>query len=464
MAGNNRAILDDSEVLNEFIRLVLKNFSNIKDENASHLNVECDSCLISDFSIYRYKCLICDDYDLCGSCFEKRQVTKDHKLEHALVRFDQPDVLFGVSYDEDKTNLIKLARIYKNEEHKNIYCNVCKAQPILGLRFKCDTCFNYDMCYDCYINKRESNKHSFEEHPLVVECNSSLLKIETSNIQLLEKLGSGAFGTVHKARLRDINKIVACKIIDLEEKKYDSYFDKETLIKSYKQELKSYKELKGVNIIKMFGYCRSGLKFILVTEFMEKGSLASLLKNEQDISYRRRLQMMVGVASGMARIHERNFIHRDIRPDNILVSKDYTAKIADFGIAKFFKNSMDNSMIGPINYMPPEFYTGNYDKKLDVYTFGLTMVEVFDGEHSKKGLHSVKILREPVVFRKLIYKCLSINPIERPESKKLFNYLTVNEIVCNQFLIKKVPGYITMSSETKNNLFRKINEKMEQKF
>ena len=460
MASN---LHDDSEFLNEFFKLVLNNFSNIKQKNASHLDVECDSCSRSDFSMYRYKCLICDDYDLCGSCFEKRQVTKDHKLEHAMVRFDQPEVLFGVPYDENKTNLIKLSRIYKKEVHKNIYCNVCNTNPILGLRFKCDTCFNYDLCLDCYINKRESNKHSFEKHPLVVECDRSLLKIEATNIELLEKLGSGAFGTVHKARLKDLNKIVACKIIDLEENKYDSFFDKETLIKSYKQELKSYKELKGVNIIKMFGYCRSGLKFLLVTEFMEKGSLASLLKKEQDISYRRRLQMMVGVASGMARIHERNFIHRDIRPDNILVSKDYTAKIADFGIAKMFESSTNNTIIGPRNYMPPEFYSGQYDKKLDVYTFGLTMVEVFDGEHNKKGLLSVKVIKEPKAFKKLIYKCLAIESSERPDAASLLRYLKINEYITNEVAIKKVSGYMVMPVEKKNQVFQLIHGLLEEK-
>ena len=92
----------------------------------------------------------------------------------------------------------------------------------------------------------------------------------------------------------------------------------------------------------MYGYCvqvnpRNKINLMVITEYMSKGSLGDLIKNEPNLSFRRKFEITCDVAAGMARIHEHNFIHRDIRLDNILINSKYRAKIGDMGISKSFR-------------------------------------------------------------------------------------------------------------------------------
>ncbi|CAF1496835.1 unnamed protein product [Rotaria sp. Silwood1] len=87
--------------------------------------------------------------------------------------------------------------------------------------------------------------------------------------------------------------------------------------------------------------------------------------------------MVMNIASGMRKIHEHRMIHRDIRPDNILVNENYVAEIGDMGIARVIDPLNHHTQIGCASYMPPEFYHGTYDQKLDIFTFGLTLNELF---------------------------------------------------------------------------------------
>ena len=195
------------------------------------------------------------------------------------------------------------------------------------------------------------------------------------------------------------------------------------LYKSYTQELNAYTELKGCNILRMFGHCIvkkiDSFDLMIVTEFMDKGNLNSLLEKEPDLTYKRRLNIVCDISAGMARIHEHQFIHRDIRPDNILVDKYYTAKIGDMGISKFiptYRN--ENTLIGCLQFMPPEFYAGNYDQKLDVFTFGLTLNIIFNGRHSEiERQKNYRIIRQADVFREYINVFINPDPAERPNSK-----------------------------------------------
>ncbi|CAF5126744.1 unnamed protein product [Rotaria sp. Silwood1] len=94
--------------------------------------------------------------------------------------------------------------------------------------------------------------------------------------------------------------------------------------------------------------------------------------------------MVMNIASGMRRIHEHRMIHRDIRPDNILVNENYVAKIGDIRIARVIDPLNQQTQIGCAPYMLPEFYRGTYDQKLDIFTFGLTLNELFT---SKKNTY-----------------------------------------------------------------------------
>lgn len=140
-----------------------------------HFSVTCDSCEAKDFSSKRYKCLMCDDYDLCENCFKTRRTSLEHKLDHPMVRYDKPDQILDLDMKEiqklDELKLESLAEILKNDIHSSIDCRVCKKKPLTGVRLKCDTCFDYSLCLECFGRKGLSDNHSFSQHPVVVEKN-----------------------------------------------------------------------------------------------------------------------------------------------------------------------------------------------------------------------------------------------------------------------------------------------------
>lgn len=124
----------------------------------------------------------------------------------------------------------------------------------------------------------------------------------------------------------------------------------------------------------------------------------------------------------------KNFIHRDIRPDNILIDKDYRAKIADMGISRLLidHNAKDLSKIGCYHYMPPEFYSKNYTNKLDVYTFGLTLNELYKGSHDLAITTSdkrVKIEYKAIFFYFLVKLCTKNDVNDRLTSKSVAKIL-----------------------------------------
>jgi hypothetical protein len=428
----------------------------------------CDVCKKEDFLEYRYKCLICEDYDQCGKCFERRKINQNHYLSHPMVRFDFPGELFGAKFKNSQINIMNFFSIFKNEIHQGVRCNFCSMSSILGLRFKCDVCNNFDLCFDCYKKDKSSLNHSSHEHPLIVYGKTQSLVIEESSIEKISVLGSGGFGTVYKSKHKDLsNKIVACKVIKLDVGRQKEY-DLIELYKSYTQELNAYTELKGCNILRMFGHCIKkkidSFDLMIVTEFMEKGSLKSLLEKEPNLTYRRRFDIACDIAAGMARIHEHQFIHRDIRPDNVLIDSNYTAKIGDMGIAKFIPPHINrNTLIGCPPFMPPEFHTGNYDQKLDVFTFGLTLNIIFNGRHNENDrLRHYEITRKADLFRDYIQVCVNPDPVKRPTSKNISDkFLIIRKLIEQEiFTTENFFKYKNMTYVQKNDHFKILQDKI----
>lgn len=439
---------------------LIQTFEVKKDENPEH-NCKCKFCKRSNFIGYRYKCLICPEYDLCSDCYENKKFNQSHELGHLMVRFDDPDVLFDEKITSDKVTLNNFLEMYASQVHVDIKCDMCYEEPIKGLRIKCETCKNFDICYECYKKKNDDEPHSFKDHQMLLIGKEVCLKVEYDDIKLIQELGKGAFGTVFKA---EYNKnIVACKKINVNVLRCLIHKDDPNeLAKTYLRELNAYNQIKGDNVLKMLGYCTKTfdleVNFIILTEFMHKGSLTSLLRSEPDLSYRRRLNIAVDIACGMSRIHDLGFIHRDIRPDNILVDKNYRAKIGDMGIAKEFNPNDDkHSLIGCKPYMPPEFFTQKYNQKLDVFTFGLTLNQLYDGAHGTKG-YSIEIKKKSPVFYFFIDKCINSNPNLRPTSKQIESELKLFQQIINQFIKKIIHKYEKMKSDAKNAVFIKTYE------
>ncbi|CAF1345089.1 unnamed protein product, partial [Didymodactylos carnosus] len=424
----------------------------------------CDGCGAVRFTTDRYKCLQCTNYDLCARCFERRRETKNHLSGHPVVQFRTPNEVLGRELRNNDLTLTNLKVLFQLEKHENISCDGCLLDPIVGLRFKCDTCPNYDLCHQCMTNSATTNSHK-SDHPLVVVPKHRIPVIPRDDIELGDALGKGAFGTVYKATWLSKNRVVACKVITAPANLSEGLF------KSFLKELAAYTELSGAYILKTYGYTQTELadgvnEYRLIMEFMEKGSLQSLIeKPDYGISLRRKLDMACNIASGMRKIHEHNMIHRDIRPDNILVNNNFIAKIGDMGIARTVDENNRHTQIGCQVFMPLEFYKVDqnkavYDQKLDIYTFGLTLNALFTD--TKHGFHPLTrqklVIKQSPVFWDLISRCTDDYPEQRPTALEMEKTLELYNVAFQQLVLQKELTYIDLSSEDKNKRFMEFYE------
>ncbi|CAF1466676.1 unnamed protein product [Adineta steineri] len=247
------------------------------------------------------------------------------------------------------------------------------------------------------------------------------LQIPREDIQLENEVGHGAFGTVYKAKWLSKNSIVACKCLNLTiGPKFKATTD--MILKEIKHSL----ECAGPFILPIYGFFLEILsplnsRIYLVMEYMLNGSLTDFLRRDQhNLTYWRRLIIAHDIASGMDRIHRHGIIHRDIRPDNILIDQFYRAKIGDMGIAQACYQNKDEPQ-GCMRYMPPEFYLNKYDQKLDVYTCGLTLNFLFTGvdHHYDPTSKAIKLTKISPLFRKLIDHCINEEANYRPTTPQI---------------------------------------------
>ena len=422
-------------------------------QTPSHEGIKCKVCKKFNFSNDRYKCLECQDFDLCGDCFEARISIKPHVKGHPMVRYTGPNEIFGDFVENESVTYEKLKEQFNGVVHETVTCDGCNTEQIVGLRLKCDECNDFDLCSTCFEKKVEKNDHKSDHFILICY---SVRNINPSDIEFLQELGNGAFGTVYKAKLISKNKIVACKVLEYNILHFILGMNIGKIYQSFIRELLAYNEFNSNYIIKTYGSCvennENDYKFYLLTEFMENGSLATLLTKEPDLSYRCRLSMACNIASGMKRIHEKNFIHRDIRPDNIFVSKNYVAKIGDMGIARLQDKFNKHSLLGPRPYMPNEFYTGKYNEKLDVFTFGLTLYHLITGNSHLFINGKIELNNKPIVFGEIIEKCLQDDPTKRPTASSLENWLTIYK-ECFWDTICNLEGYSQLSIVERTELF-----------
>lgn len=246
MAEGGKEDEADAKMASNIIKLslLMKRFK-LKNQN-QNLSNKCHICT-QEFNCYTYHCLMCKNgFKVCSQCFEKRRSDGIHEQTHPVVRCDEDfkGELFGVKFTPDEMNLEKFEETFKNQIHANVKCDCCGIEPIKGLRFKCDVCFDYDMCLKCFKARRETKTHKAKEHPMIVVGKTESFEIDHRNIELLDKLGEGGFGAVFRARLKKEDKIVACKIIQCDLNRVLMGLNPRDMLKSFVRELAVFKQVK----------------------------------------------------------------------------------------------------------------------------------------------------------------------------------------------------------------------------
>ncbi|XP_074588819.1 cold-responsive protein kinase 1-like isoform X2 [Curcuma longa] len=242
-------------------------------------------------------------------------------------------------------------------------------------------------CFSCIFSRKEiaHQKHNqFSEDIPGIESVTIYtykeLKNATDSFSPVNKIGEGGFGSVYKGRLRD-GKDIAVKVLSSESKQGAREFLTEITV------------ISGIihdNLVKLYGCCVEGSHRILVYNYLENNSLAQCLlgsnRNNIHFNWRTRVKISVGIARGLAFLHEEvrpHVVHRDIKASNILLDKDLTPKIADFGLAKLLPANMTHvstRVAGTIGYLAPEYaIRGQVTRKSDIYSYGVLLLEIVSG-------------------------------------------------------------------------------------
>ena len=278
------------------------------------------------------------------------------------------------------------------------------------------------------------------------------------------------------AKWKSRNREVACKIIEIG-KSASSISD--DLQRSFLHEIAAYRELSGPYIVRSYAYATSDLpatrihgpktQLMILMELMGRGSLQNLLEKEANqLSLRRKLSMARQIASAMRRIHQHGMIHRDIRPDNILITDDYVAKIGDMGIARVLDPNGQQTQIGCLQFMPPEFFQHSSDgfikcdEKLDIFTFGLTLNQLFteiihDTKFNSSGSRIIIKKESPIFYNDIIFKCLNNDSKKRPTAIEIEYILEIYEQSFSQTML--TDSYARMNPQEKDQIFLKFYHK-----
>jgi eukaryotic-like serine/threonine-protein kinase len=203
---------------------------------------------------------------------------------------------------------------------------------------------------------------------------------QLGHYEVLSKIAEGGMGSVYKGRCQLTGDIVAIKVLPSGTAKNP------VLLKRFEQEFKAASQLNHPNIVKAIEYCGSGSTPFLVMEFVDGESLGQKLERDGMLSEETSIRLLAQVCQGLHRAHKNNMVHRDVKPDNIMVTLDGMAKLTDLGLVKDADNELNLTRtgrgLGTPNFMAPEQFRNakNADVRCDIYSLGATLYMMLTGE------------------------------------------------------------------------------------
>ncbi|MCM1039280.1 MAG: Stk1 family PASTA domain-containing Ser/Thr kinase [Roseburia sp.] len=246
--------------------------------------------------------------------------------------------------------------------------------------------------------------------------------------EILEKIGTGGMSDVYKAKDHKLNRFVAVKVLKQE------FGENENFVSKFRIEAQAAAGLMHPNIVNVYDVGEEGEIHYIVMELVEGITLKKYIEKKARLSVKEAISIAIQVSMGIEAAHNNHIIHRDIKPQNIIISKEGKVKVTDFGIAKAAtSNTITSNVMGSVHYTSPEQARGGYsDEKSDIYSLGITMFEMltgrvpFNGEttvaiaikHIQEELPSPReyIAEIPISVEQIVYKCCQKSPDRRYQS------------------------------------------------
>lgn len=243
--------------------------------------------------------------------------------------------------------------------------------------------------------------------------------------EILEKIGTGGMSDVYKALDHKLNRLVAVKVLKQE------FSENRNFVSKFRIEAQAAAGLGHNNIVNVYDVGQENGVNYIVMELVEGITLKKYIEKKVRLTVKESISIAIHVCLGIEAAHNNNIIHRDIKPQNIIISRDGKVKVTDFGIAKAAtSNTITSNVMGSVHYTAPEQARGGYsDEKSDIYSMGITMFEMLTGRVPFNGETTVEIAIKhiqdpmpspsefvpglPISIEQIIMKCTQKSPNRR---------------------------------------------------
>ncbi|GAA0176948.1 Stk1 family PASTA domain-containing Ser/Thr kinase [Clostridium sediminicola] len=264
--------------------------------------------------------------------------------------------------------------------------------------------------------------------------------------EILEKIGEGGMAEVFKAKCNLLHRFVAIKILKKQ------YYENDEFVNKFRAEALAIAVLSHDNIVGIYDIGNDKGLIYIIMEYMDGKNLKQLIKEEKVMDNDRVLNYAIQIGSALKCAHNKNIVHRDIKPHNILLNGEGNIKITDFGIAKATSSAtITNSerIVGSAHYISPEQAKGNVvDSQTDIYSFGVVLYELVTGEVPFDAVSPVAVALKhiqenvkppievnpniPIGLNSIILKCL--------EKEKFKRYKNAGDVLKDLLKIKNNPS------------------------